>query len=142
AVIVVQRRVKRGLLIAMPAVLLVGGWVAFIVWNDLLFGYGGAKMGIHLEIIPKVLLLTLKWGGYGLFGLTWIVPLVLVFLGDWRRALLPLAVALLTFGAAIFFYIHAPDPSWWIAASAARVLLTPLLCVLVAACAAWRPRTI
>ncbi len=142
AMIVLQRRIKRPLLIAVPAAVLVGAWVTFIVSNDLLFGYGGAKMGIHLAIIPKVLAMTMKWGSYELFGLTWIVPLVLVALGNWRRALLPLAVALLTFGAAIFFYIHVPDPSWWIAASAARVLLTPLLCVLIAACAAWRPRSI
>jgi hypothetical protein len=44
----------------------------------------------------------------------------------------------LTFAAAFFFYIHLPDPTWWILASAPRVLLTPLAALLIASAAAWR----
>jgi hypothetical protein len=43
---------------------------------------------------------------------------------------------LLTFGSAIFYYVHVPDPTWWILSSAPRVLLTPLTALLIAAVAA------
>jgi len=54
------------------------------------------------------------------------------------RAPVPFALAALTIGAAILFYLHGPeDPtSWWVRASASRVLLTPLLMLLMAAAAA------
>jgi hypothetical protein len=68
---------------------------------------------------------------------------VLLALGKNRRAAaLPLVVVVLTIGVSVFFYIHLPDPTWWILASAPRVLLTPLLALLIASLAAWRPRTI
>ena len=65
---------------------------------------------------------------------------MLVALGNVRRALFPLLVAILTFGAAIFFYLHLPDPVWWILSSAPRVLLTPLTALLIASVSAWYSR--
>jgi hypothetical protein len=62
---------------------------------------------------------------------------VLVALGNVRRAAAPLLIALLTAGAAVFFYVHLPDPTWWILSSAPRVLLTPLTALLIAAVTAW-----
>lgn len=138
AIVIVQRSVKRALLIAAPAVLLLVGWLVFLVTNDLVFGYGGAKMGIYFSVLPKTLVLTAKSALYELYGLPWLVPIALLVMGRIRRAALPLVVAVLTIGAAIFFYIHVPDPSWWIAASAPRVLLTPLVALLIAAIAATR----
>lgn len=138
AIVIVQRSVKRALLIAAPAALLLAGWLVFLVASDLVFGYGGAKMGIYFNILPKTLVLTAKSALYELYGLPWLVPIALLAMGRTRRAALPLVVAVLTIGAAIFFYIHVPDPSWWIAASAPRVLLTPLLALLIAAIAATR----
>lgn len=138
AVLVMHRSVKRALIIAAPALILLAGWLAFLVFNGLVFGYGGAKMGIHLAVLPKTLLLTAKAGLYELYGLPWLVPIALLAMGRARRAALPLIVAVLTIGAAIFFYIHVPDPAWWIAASAPRVLLTPLTALLIAAIAANR----
>ena len=61
-------------------------------------------------------------------------------MGDVRRAAAPLLIALLTFGAAVFFYIHLPDPTWWVLSSAPRVLLTPLTALLIAAVSAWYSR--
>ncbi len=136
ALIVVRRSVKRALLVAAPAAILVGGWLVFLVTNGLIFGYGGAKMAVYFSALPDTLRLTAKAGLYELYGLPWIVPLVLILTGRPRRAALPLVVAALTLCAAVFFYIHVPDPAWWIAASAPRLLLTPLMALLIAAVAA------
>lgn len=142
ALLVIRRPVRTTLLIAAPAALLLAGWLWFIKTNGIPEFYRGGGMPIYFEALPKVLLLTVKAAGYELFGLPWIVPLLLVAFGDVRRAALPLIVALLTIGAAIFFYVHVPDQTWWIASSAPRVLLTPLTAVLIAVAAAWRqPRT-
>jgi len=136
AIILVQRSVKRAAIIAAPAIVLIGAWVVFLIRNGLIFGYGGAKMGIHLSALPKTLALIGKASLYELYGLPWLVPLVLLFLGKPRRALLPLIVSVLTLGATVFFYIHIEDPTWWVAASAPRVLLTPLMALVLAASAA------
>jgi hypothetical protein len=46
------------------------------------------------------------------------------------------AIAVLTSCATIYFYIHYPDPVWWIESSSPRVILTPLLALLIGAVAA------
>lgn len=136
AIIIVQRSVKRALLLATPAFVLFAGWLVFLLTNGLVFGYGGATMQLYFNVLPQTLLLTAKAALFELYGLPWIVPLVLILFGRSRRAALPLVVGMLTVGATIFFYIHLPDPAWWIAASAPRVLLTPLMALLIAAVAA------
>ena len=139
AIMIVQRNMKRAIVVAMPAAILLGGWLIFLIRNDLLFGYGGAKMRVYLDVLPTTLLLMARSATYELLALPWIVPIVLLAMGRMRRATLPLLVAVLTIVAAIFFYIHLPDPGWWIAASAPRVLLTPLMALIIAAIAANRP---
>ena len=142
AVAVVQRSVKRAMLIAAPAVALIAAWVVFLIANDLIFGYGGATIGLKFEVLPRVVSMVTRAGLYNLYGLPWIAPLLLVGLARSRRAAFPLAVTLLTLGTTIFFYIHVDDPAWWIAASAPRVLLTPLTALLIAACCSGsRPQT-
>jgi hypothetical protein len=142
AVVVVQRSVKRAVLIAAPAVALVAAWVVFLIANDLIFGYGGATMGLKFEVLPRVVSMVTRAGMYNLYGFPWIAPLLLVILTRSRRAAFPLVVTLLTLGATLFFYIHVDDPAWWIAASAPRVLLTPLTALLIAACCSgMRPQT-
>ena len=139
AIVLVHRSVKRALIVAAPAAILFAAWIAFLIRNDLIFAYGGAKMAIYLGALPQSLLLTAKYGLYELYGLPWIVPIVLIVIGRKRRAaVFPLAVAALTIAAAMFFYIHFFDPSWWIAASAPRVLLTPLIAVMIGGIAASR----
>jgi hypothetical protein len=96
-------------------------------------------MPIYFAAVTKTLMTLAKSASYELYGLPWIVPIVLIALAPNRRnAALPLLIAILTFAAAFFFYIHLPDPTWWILSSAPRVLLTPLTALLIASAAAWR----
>lgn len=138
AMIVVQRSFKRALLVAAPAIVILLGWVTFLIANGLLFGYGGAKMRIYLDALPSTILHVAKLGSYELFWLPWVFPIILLALGRARGAALPLLVAALTLGTTVFFYIHLPEPGWWIDNSAARVLLTPLAALFVAAAVATR----
>jgi hypothetical protein len=130
--------VKRTLAIAAPATLLLAAWLGFVRGHNLSEYYRGAAMPIYFAAFPKTLATLAKASGYELYLLPWLVPAVLVALGPNRRkAALPLTVAVLTFVAAFFFYVHLPDPTWWILSSAPRVLLTPLTALLIAAGAAW-----
>ena len=135
--LLIRRDVKRTLTIAAPAAVLLAAWLGFVKFNGLFELYRGAGMPVYFAALPAALVTVAKAASYDLWGLPWIVPIVLVALGNVRRALFPLLVAILTFGAAIFFYIHLPDPTWWILSSAPRVLLTPLAALLIAAVAAW-----
>jgi hypothetical protein len=139
ALIVVRRAFKQAMLIAAPAAILLGAWLAFVRVHNLSEYYRGAGMPIYFAAVPTTLLTLAKAATYELYGLPWIVPIVLIAIAPNRRnAALPLLIALLTFAAAFFFYIHLPDPTWWILASAPRVLLTPLAALLIASAAAWR----
>jgi hypothetical protein len=139
ALIVLRRSFKRTMLIAAPAAILLGAWLAFVKVHDLSEYYRGAGMPVYFAAVTKTLIPLAKAASYELYGLPWIVPIVLIALAPNRRnATLPILIAVLTFGAAFFFYIHLPDPTWWILASAPRVLLTPLTALLIASAAAWR----
>jgi hypothetical protein len=137
AVVLVQRNLRRAMQVCLPAAITLGGWVGFVKLNGLSGGYDGAAMSLYLDALPIALRQMLKVSSYGVGWLPWLAAIALIFLGDIRRAALPLAVAVLTLGAAVFFYIHIPDPTVWIAGSGPRVLLTPLVCLYVAAAAAW-----
>ena len=138
----VQRNPKRAFITIAPAALLFAAWMTFVFRNDLLYMYGGAKMPIYWSTLPVVLKTLAKVASFELYWLPYLVPIALIALGNVKRALIPLSIALLTTGATIFFYIHYPDPVWWILSSSPRVILTPLLALLIGAIAAWRPRTI
>jgi len=139
ALLVVRRTFKRTMLIAAPAALVLGAWLAFVRLHNLSEYYRGAGMPIYFAAVTKTLLTLAKAASYELYGLPWIVPIVLIAIApNPRNAALPLLIAILTFGAAFFFYIHLPDPTWWILASAPRVLLTPLTALVIASAAAWR----
>jgi hypothetical protein len=139
ALTVLRQSFKRTMLIAAPAAILLGAWLAFVRLHNLSEYYRGAGMPIYFAAVTKTLLTLAKAASYELYGLPWIVPIVLIAIAPHRRnAALPLLIAILTFGAAFFFYIHLPDPTWWILASAPRVLLTPLTALVIASAAAWR----
>ena len=138
--VALRRDWKRTLKIAAPAIVLLAAWLGFVRLHQLSELYRGAAMPIYWSALPGTLKTLAKAASYDLFWLPWLVPAVLVILGDVRLAVVPLLVAALTFGAAIFFYIHLPDPTWWILSSAPRVLLTPLAALLIAAVAAWYSR--
>ena len=139
ALVLVRRTFKRTMLIAAPAAILLGAWLAFVRVHNLAEYYRGAAMPIYFAAVPTTLITLAKAASYELYGLPWIVPIVLIAIAPHRRsAALPLLIALLTIGAAFFFYIHFPDPTGWILASAPRVLLTPLAALVIASAAAWR----
>ncbi len=141
AVMVLDRRpLKRIAAVALPAVVFLGAWLLFVVRGGLLDTYRGAG-AFTFAHFAKVVWSTLHAASYETYWLPWIAPLAVVLLGNIRRALLPLTAAILMAGATIFYYLHGPvDPStFWIPASAPRVLLTPLVMLLIAAAAAHAP---
>lgn len=139
AMIVLRRSPRRTLFVGLPAAVLLGAWLGFVRFHDLSEYYRGATMPVYLAALPNALVTLAKAAGYELFGLPWLAPIILFILGPNRRnAILPMTIAVLTFIATVFFYIHLPDPTWWILSSAPRVLLTPLTALLIASAAAWR----
>jgi hypothetical protein len=130
------RRPKQALLVAAPAALLFAAWMAFVFRNGLYYMYSGATLPIYWSALPVTLKTLLKVAKFELWWLPYLVPIVLIAIGNWRRALAPLSIALLTTGATVYFYVHYPDPVWWIESSSPRVILTPMLALLVGVLAA------
>ena len=96
-------------------------------------------MPVYLAALPKLLLATRKGGE--LRALRTAVDRAdraHRYRAESAQCRAPAPHRVLTFGAAFFFYIHFPDPTWWILSSAPRVLLTPLAALLIASAAAWR----
>ena len=135
-ILLVQRKPKKAFLVIAPGALLFAAWMTFVFKNDLLYMYGGAKMPIYWNTIPVVLKTLAKVAAFNLWGLPYLVPIVLIAIGGVKRALVPVSIALLTTGATVYFYVHYPDPVWWIESSSPRVILTPLLALLIGAMAA------
>ncbi|HEX7832911.1 MAG TPA: hypothetical protein VF787_24880 [Thermoanaerobaculia bacterium] len=135
-IVLVQRQFKRAVIAAIPAAILIGGWMLFVFHNDLLWMYRGAALPMYPETLPVVLKTLAKVAKFELWWLPWIVPAVLIAFGNVRRALVPLSIFVLTCCATIYFYVHYPDPVWWIESSSPRVIQTPLLALLIAAVAA------
>lgn len=136
---VIRRRWLAALVLAIPSLLLLASWIAFAHAHHLLDAYAGNRGALNFAAIPTVLYEFAKSASYGFFFLPWIAaaaPLLLT--RRWRLAALPLLVALLVIGYTIFFYLHGPDPWWWVRTSAERVLITALMCVVVASAAALR----
>jgi hypothetical protein len=128
---------RRALAMLVPAAALFGVWFLWARHHDLLDIYGWGKNPLHPEVARAVFGGTFRQAGYEAAYLPWIAPLVLLGFGrNFRRAALPLLVALGSTGYILFFYFHSPDPQWWIASSAMRVLLTPVACLAVASAAA------
>jgi hypothetical protein len=140
AFLVVHRNVKRAAVIALPAILLLGGWLTYIRRAGLLDTYGsrGALLFENLFRVGREMFLAVD---YRSSWFPWVVVLLLIATGNIRRAAFPILVAILTTGVAGYFYLHDPDPTWWIESSAPRVLLTPLTALVIAALAAIREDT-
>jgi hypothetical protein len=138
-ILLVMRRPKQAAIAVAPAALVFAGWMAFVFTNGLYYMYSGATLPIYWSALPVTLKTLLKVAKFELYWLPWLVPIVLVAIGNWRRALVPFSIFLLTCGATVYFYVHYEDPVWWIESSSPRVILTPLMALLVAAIAAHRP---
>ncbi|HEX2062119.1 MAG TPA: hypothetical protein VHK90_15375 [Thermoanaerobaculia bacterium] len=141
-ILLVQRNWRRALIVAAPAALLVGAWLTFVLRSEILLMYGGAKLPIQWQALPVVLKTLAKVAKWELWWIPWIVPAVLIAIGNVRRALVPISISLLTAGATVSFYLRAADPVWWIESSSPRVILTPLLALLLGAIAAHQGQVI
>jgi hypothetical protein len=138
AMLAARRSFKRTLAVAAPAAVLLVTWLGIVKAHHLSEFYRTAILPMYFGTIVNALAALMKAASYELYGLPWLVPIVLIlFAPNRRNAAIPLIVSFLTFGAAIFFYLHIPDPAWWIRDSAPRVLLTPLTSLLIASVAAW-----
>lgn len=136
---VTRRRPLATLALLSPSIVLLGSWIAFAARHHLLDAYAANRGALNLAATPMVLLEVAKSASYGAFFLPWIAAAApLLISRRWRAAALPLAVAVLTVGCTLFFYVHGHDPRWWIKASGDRVLLTPLMCLVVASAASMR----
>jgi len=135
-ILFVQRQPKRAFLTIIPAALVFGAWMTFVFTNGLLYMYSGAKLPIYWSALPVTLKTLLKVAKFELWWLPYLIPIALIAIGNVRRALVPVSIALLTSGATVYFYIHYPDPAWWIESSSPRVILTPMLALLIGAVAA------
>lgn len=139
AMLIDRRTVKRSLAVVLPALLILGLWLWFVVSNGLLDTYRG-NGEFSFRFLGTALREPLRIASYNAWWIPWIAPLIVVLLGDVRRARLPLSMVVLTLGATIFFYLKTSgDPTYLIVTSASRVLLTPLLMLVLAAAAAHAP---
>ena len=138
-ILLVQRNWRRAIIVAAPAALLVGAWLTFVLNAKILLMYGGAKLPIQWHALPVVLKTLAKVAKWELYWIPWIVPAVLIAIGNVKRAIVPISIAVLTAGATVSFYLRAGDPVWWIESSSPRVILTPLLALLLGAIAAHQP---
>jgi hypothetical protein len=130
---VTRRRFSSAVRIALPAAILLASWIGFARHYHLIDSYGMAQGSIHPDVLGRVLKETLASASYGVAWVPWLAPIaVLIIHRNFRPALLPLIVAAGTFLTTVFYYLHSESPDWWIAASAQRVLLTPLACLVVA----------
>lgn len=137
ALLLHRMRLKQLALLAAAPLMLLGAWLLFLHRAELFDTYRGPG-ALSLQFFGSVLRATFAAASYESYWLPWIAPLVVIFLGDVRRARLPLTIAAITVATTIFFYLKSPtDPAvFWIPSSAHRVLLTPLLMLLIAAAAA------
>ena len=137
AAIVLRRGFRRVSGMVLPAAVLLSAWIAFASHQRMLDSYGGAQKHLYLAALPTTLMLLARHARFDTLWLPWAALAALIAIGpNRRRALLPLAVGVLDLGAAIYFYLHVPDPTFWIDSSANRTLLPPLLALCVAAVAA------
>jgi hypothetical protein len=132
---IVSRRPLRALAIAIAPTILLGSWIAFARAHGLIDSYarGATQFAWSSEAFGAIV----KSASYHAYYLPWLAVLApLAFAKQWKRAALPLLVAVGSLAYILFFYMHADaNAGFWIAVSAERVLLTPLAALAVAAAA-------
>lgn len=122
-------------LVSLPALAL-GGWIAFCIRHGILYNYKPGVGGpLTFANFSKVAAGVARSTSYGVGFLPWIALLIAWAASGVRReslapALVAAAIAIVNVG----FYLHGEqDPTAWIAWSARRTFLTPLLCLAFAA---------
>jgi hypothetical protein len=144
-----RRRILPALAMAIPPAALLGAWLLFANHYNMLDAYAN-RNALHLEMLPRVLRDVAHEARYNAMFLPWIAALAPLLFGIsvGRRRLrrrtppgaaaphaFPLLVTAGSLAATIFIYLHSSDPGFWIASSAQRVLLTPLMTLSVATAA-------
>jgi hypothetical protein len=130
AYVMTQRKVVRALGLLLPSCVLLGSWLIFMAKHLLLDQYARAGTPIVWHLLRDDLKLVWRFASFRAFWLPWIAPLALI--RPSRKIAFPLLVAAGSIASTMFFYLHNPDPAYWIASSADRVLVTPLMCVAIA----------
>ncbi|MEA2165637.1 MAG: hypothetical protein QOK37_3764 [Thermoanaerobaculia bacterium] len=114
-------------------ILALGGWIAFCAHNHLLDAYRPSGGALTMRALASAARLVGANASFGLGYLPWLIPLALVVVGR-KRAALPYLIAALGYGAFLtVIYAHSSDAGVYVAWSATRVLLTPLLFFVFAA---------
>ncbi len=136
AYFIVTRRIVSTLALSAAPAILLGAWLLFCRHHGLLDSYVPRERA-HFEILPSVAQMVAQMASYKMFFLPWLAALAPIPFGarNVHRGMLPLLVAAGTLAATLFFYLHLPNPKFWIFASAYRVLLTPLMSLAVASAA-------
>jgi hypothetical protein len=135
--LVLVGRFRTAIAVASPAIVLVASWIVFSRHHGLLDAYGRADRQLHLSNLGRVLRWSAQQLSYRSFYVPWIAALgPFAVARSFRPAILPLLVALASLAYSLYFYLHEPNPLWWIQSSAERVMTTTLLCFVVATAAA------
>ena len=135
--LLLTRRFREAAVVAIPAVIFVGSWIAFARHHGLLDAYARGERHFHVENIALVFGIAIRKLSYEAFYLPWLAAAApLLFAQSFRRAAFPLLVALGSFAYSILFYMNEAQPAWWILASVERVMMTTLACLVVASAAA------
>jgi hypothetical protein len=122
-------------LVSLPTLAL-GSWLAFCARHGILYNYKPGTAGpLTLANLPKVAAGVARSASYGVGFLPWIALLIVgAAAGARRESLAPALVAAAIVLINVGYYLHgAQDPTAWIAWSARRTFLTPLLCLAFAA---------
>jgi hypothetical protein len=137
AITVTRRSVRETLLAAAPPAIALAAWIAFAKHHGILDSYGRGTKPLIWTQLQTVIAATLRQISYRAFYLPFIAATLPLALGSqWRRTIIPLVTALLSVGYIFYFYLHEPEPAWWIKTSAERVFLTTLTALVFASAAA------
>ena len=133
-------RFRVAILATLPPAVLLGSWIAFASHHGLLDTYAKNEETLYFQNLGIVLRKMTGQLSYGAGYLPWIAALAPVAVaGSFRRAAFPLLAGGGCVAYSLYFYLHEADPSWLIASSAERVMLTALMCFTVASAAAAAP---
>lgn len=130
-----RSRARAAVIVGLPPAAALAAWLLFARHNGLLDVFRlGARTRLTLEELPVVLRELVRYDLFGPRLAAWaVVGALLIARRPPRAALFPLAVAAGFVAFMVYMYLSGPgDPTLWIQWSAARLAMTPLICVLVA----------
>ena len=136
---VTRRRFITATLVYAPAAIFITGWVLFARKTGIVDSYSTNGRPIRPDNLGVILRTMIQSGEYSSFYLPWIATFGSMITGRaFKRAALPLIAGAGCIGWLIWVYLHGwaslPDfdPTYWIASTANRVMLTGLASLVVA----------